>query len=412
MPTDRLASALVASMGSTLDALNVPQSLTQRRQANLPNFELPPPSALQFAPMQQQKYPPPPQHLSNNSALSLGNLLTPPSNSASDSSGASSAIFNGNTPNSAAGPVLPYTPTLFNSGNTPTFHTGYTPQPWQQGSNPLFPPRSMFSPVSGPGPLMRNNTNSPTAGEGTSLPPPPYDLNVISQYGAPYGMTSPNGASLSAQNSLMHNNMGRPQSQQSTNVSIDSLTKTQSAPQLYTNLPPAPSHGSGYPYPSSTPVSQSPHSAHANAPRNSPPLGHNHQSSQGPFIRPPYPSYSLPAMPGPAMSNINSPGAQMSMVGNIGGMSLPVGFNSGYAANPQHMYGQPRTGTPQTNAQNDRPFRCDSCPQSFHRNHDLKRHKRIHLAVKPYPCKHCDKSFSRKDALKVSSIPTSVPRSY
>jgi uncharacterized Zn-finger protein len=30
----------------------------------------------------------------------------------------------------------------------------------------------------------------------------------------------------------------------------------------------------------------------------------------------------------------------------------------------------------------------------------LKRHKRIHLAVKPFPCTHCDKSFSRKDALK------------
>ncbi|CAG8494778.1 4674_t:CDS:2 [Ambispora gerdemannii] len=34
----------------------------------------------------------------------------------------------------------------------------------------------------------------------------------------------------------------------------------------------------------------------------------------------------------------------------------------------------------------DRPFKCDQCPQSFNRNHDLKRHKRIHLAVKPYPC--------------------------
>jgi uncharacterized Zn-finger protein len=50
--------------------------------------------------------------------------------------------------------------------------------------------------------------------------------------------------------------------------------------------------------------------------------------------------------------------------------------------------------------QNDRPFKCNQCPQSFNRNHDLKRHKRIHLAVKPFPCTHCDKSFSRKDALK------------
>lgn len=49
----------------------------------------------------------------------------------------------------------------------------------------------------------------------------------------------------------------------------------------------------------------------------------------------------------------------------------------------------------------DRPFKCDQCPQSFNRNHDLKRHKRIHLAVKPYPCGECEKSFSRKDALKV-----------
>jgi hypothetical protein len=53
--------------------------------------------------------------------------------------------------------------------------------------------------------------------------------------------------------------------------------------------------------------------------------------------------------------------------------------------------------------QNDRPFKCDQCPQSFNRNHDIKRHKQVHLAVRPFPCGHCEKRFSRKDALKVRS---------
>jgi uncharacterized Zn-finger protein len=51
--------------------------------------------------------------------------------------------------------------------------------------------------------------------------------------------------------------------------------------------------------------------------------------------------------------------------------------------------------------ENDRPFKCDQCPKSFNRNHDLQRHKRLHLAVKPFHCEHCEKSFSRKDTLKV-----------
>ncbi|OTA93974.1 hypothetical protein M434DRAFT_282570 [Hypoxylon sp. CO27-5] len=50
-----------------------------------------------------------------------------------------------------------------------------------------------------------------------------------------------------------------------------------------------------------------------------------------------------------------------------------------------------------------RPFQCDVCAQSFNRNHDLKRHKQIHLP-KPFTCSSCYKSFSRKDALKRHSI--------
>ena len=70
---------------------------------------------------------------------------------------------------------------------------------------------------------------------------------------------------------------------------------------------------------------------------------------------------------------------------------------------PDHCGGPPLTSTYYSPVAHDRPFKCDQCPQSFNRNHDLKRHKRIHLAVKPFPCGHCEKSFSRKDALKVRS---------
>lgn len=90
----------------------------------------------------------------------------------------------------------------------------------------------------------------------------------------------------------------------------------------------------------------------------------------------------------------------MSMVGGMpshGVVGNPMSpFNSGHSASMQNMY-----GAPPATAHSERPFRCDQCPQSFNRNHDLKRHKRIHLAVKPFPCTFCDKSFSRKDALKV-----------
>ena len=37
-----------------------------------------------------------------------------------------------------------------------------------------------------------------------------------------------------------------------------------------------------------------------------------------------------------------------------------------------------------SNIAHDRPLKCDQCSQTFNRNHDLKLHKRIHLAVKPF----------------------------
>ncbi|TDZ20983.1 Zinc finger and BTB domain-containing protein 44 [Colletotrichum orbiculare MAFF 240422] len=98
----------------------------------------------------------------------------------------------------------------------------------------------------------------------------------------------------------------------------------------------------------------------------------------------------VPSMAGSIMSNLNAPNHQMSLVQ---GMAVPYGAHIAPS-----MYGHSHGGPP--NPQAERPFKCDQCPQSFNRNHDLKRHKRIHLAVKPFPCNWCEKSFSRKDALK------------
>jgi uncharacterized Zn-finger protein len=127
-----------------------------------------------------------------------------------------------------------------------------------------------------------------------------------------------------------------------------------------------------------------------------PSLPSNPQHSPYPYQRPPS-SYLTNQVP--VFSNVQNPNGQLSLVGVHPGM-MP-GFNSGHAAAMPHFLGHPPH---QQLSTNDRPFKCDQCPQSFNREHDLKRHKRIHLAVKPFPCNHCDKSFSRKDALKVCNV--------
>lgn len=46
-----------------------------------------------------------------------------------------------------------------------------------------------------------------------------------------------------------------------------------------------------------------------------------------------------------------------------------------------------------------RPHRCSLCPASFARNHDLKRHIKLHDR-KAWKCQGCQKIFSRRDAIK------------
>ncbi|KZT29660.1 hypothetical protein NEOLEDRAFT_462092 [Neolentinus lepideus HHB14362 ss-1] len=50
-------------------------------------------------------------------------------------------------------------------------------------------------------------------------------------------------------------------------------------------------------------------------------------------------------------------------------------------------------------AQGDRPYQCAACSANFARNHDLKRHAKLHES-KAYKCLGCDKIFSRRDAIK------------
>lgn len=378
--------------------MGAPTSFTARRPnaSNLPNFELPPPH-LSGLHQKFQSYPGYNSQPTATTLTSVGNLLTPLSNGSAEAiSPSSSGVHTG----SSQGAVPPYTPTGSagmwpppNTGNTPYgFQSSAAQQPYGQG-------RGLFSPSLN---SIVRGTGSPTATE--ALPPPPSEVHQYAAASVP--MSAPSLPALQHQHApyMISNGMMNGHPSVSANVTQASPVHPQEA---FARPPPTPSYYSGSAPPSATPqqgpfqyssgpspVQQSPISA--GGAKMSPVNGHGPIPSpqQQPYQRP----YTYP-LPGAVMSNVGNPNGHMQMVGGIPHGMVPH-YNSGHAAQIQQLYGHPQQSAPQ----NDRPFRCDQCPQSFNRNHDLKRHKRIHLAVKPFPCGHCDKSFSRKDALKVRSV--------
>ncbi|KAH7037378.1 uncharacterized protein B0I36DRAFT_359086 [Microdochium trichocladiopsis] len=267
---------------------------------------------------------------------------------------------------------------------------------------PPFSRHQVFSPAGGP--FHARNTQSPSTSEALQPPPPFGDV--------PSPVPGPIHGSGSGHSGMMHH-QSQPQHQTSHILSSQSQTAQPPTP---TTTAPLDSlsrsgqqgyysgHASTTPQQSSFPPF---HSTHASPQQHSPattssisrgiPAMSTGQpspmSAQSSYMPRPYAPYGQLQSPlGPVMSNMTNPGGQMALVGGM--PSMPHGY--GQHIGPHHgMYGH---GQPPP--QQDRPFKCDTCPQSFNRNHDLKRHKRIHLAVKPFPCLHCEKSFSRKDALK------------
>ncbi|CAD6444508.1 c2f10378-56c0-4af7-a55a-5cb5e0201822 [Sclerotinia trifoliorum] len=359
-------------------------SFTARRPAasNLPSFQLPPPEPLG---MHHHKYQQTNNYIHGTTHSSsqpvpavANNILTPPAGVSHDGlSPLASSVNSGSSGSSAAG-VPPYQPSAFwsnpQSGNNFTFSSAPPmTSPYAQQQQQGYINRPLYSPSMSNYPGSRN-PNSPTSSEG--LPPPSYESLP------PFTTNIPMSGSGGQQQNLPTLAPQNSQQQQMNNQNLMNLHQSSSqAPQQA--------------YAQQSPTQQSPNTSSAPSNRISPIQTHHSHSSmgaphQGYSSRPSFPHYNLPTLTAPIMSNVHQPGSQMALLGGMGNMAYPQQM-------PGPMYGGHH---PQQMTQTDKQFKCDQCAQSFSRNHDLKRHKRIHLAVKPFPCGHCEKSFSRKDALK------------
>ena len=404
-------------MQSGPDSLSPAPGFTARRSAaSQLHCELPPPPLSnlnakypQYAPIGTTQ-----PSLPSCNVSGVGNLLTPPNTLPGDnltplSPGSANHASSVNAQPNTLGSSAYWPPSTQSSA-----HYGLPPVPNSQ----WIPPRKAFSPTSLNSIMTNGDVTQPigcnsavhSANEmsqfahfqqSAQIPSSAALPSVNAQHGIP-NVTSVNGV-LSPAPSLGHG------------VSSSNQMRHPSTPSYYSHSLPSPSPNSAalsFPA-SSSPTHQTSGSSSSSShqSRVSPPNSANDmsnmqltvsQSQASPPLPRPVGQFSLPAMNGPVMSNLHSPNTQMALVGGMSSSVIP-NFTSGHAASMQQMYGVAQPPSHQPSPATDRPFKCDQCMQSFNRNHDLKRHKRIHLAVKPYPCGHCDKSFSRKDALKVCS---------
>lgn len=295
---------------------------------------------------------------------------------------------------------------------TPSIRVAYAQQTYRE--QPQYTPSSSF---------QRRNSNSPTNGERT--PAPSYNVNIpfpdsISVEDSAQQIRQPNIAGQPHQEwqqQRMHHGILSQQQQPFQNppqgfpYGLDKYS-SRPLPTLASYTPSSAPQQLIFPtYTLQTPTTQSPGLANPDSgPENRNPETLHQEDITSPSIdskqqRPPSPSQNLPVLSSQVISNVHNSEPQ---IVPVGGMGMPYGpHRIGTFPDGPH----PRQQIPQ----NDRPFKCDQCLHAFNRNHDLKRHKRLHLPVKPFPCNHCEKSYSRRDALKVCSLvnlntnPCSVP---
>ena len=401
-----------------------PSSFAARRSAasSLPSFELPPPPLSNVSEARSQAFNSPTSGLplsGSGSVASVGNLLTPPNatDGLSPTTAANVAAFA--NANNLAYSQNHFWPSL--GQQTQTLAPSPSQQFSQSAQRQWIPPSGMYSPS------LMNPMNSMTRGSDYGLPA--RNAQQTSQSSADLYHLPPFNASMSMPPLMNLPAVSFSPPQQATGSGAMPHQRAQSQmpsmnaqePFGAIRLPPTPTYSNQATSTSSPSQALSPSSSSSHTMRPTTSTSEHHirsapgsldmgqplQSQQSPpqYQRPfgqvPLPSTSGTAqVNGPVMTNMHAPNANMALMGGSLPANLMPPFTSGHAANLQAMYAM-HGGHPGQAPATDRPFKCDQCLQSFNRNHDLKRHKRIHLAVKPYPCAHCDKSFSRKDALKV-----------